>query len=801
MNNNNSEKKERTNSEIKEITFGELIKNYKIVIPKIQRDYAQGREQEEGKAKKFLDYIKEKINSSVDLDFIYGSLKDNKFEPIDGQQRLTTVFLLYYYSTLKNGNYENFLQNFTYELRSTSKDFFTELSKEENWQKLKQELSNGIHLIEAIENSNWFFKIWRKDPTVKAVLQMLKWIEEEFENLDPKKVENNIKFRFLPLEKYNLGEDIYVKMNARGKPLTNFESFKARLFEFIEDPHEQAKFDNEYMDVFWNIAKEKTEIENAPILADRYFYALLYHVLLNLYVGMDKLSDRERLEDFIKRDPYLDFGIEVIKENNNLEEIRKFLKRLYDKLGSSINLSNLIKQDKVLKIIFEPVFKEKVDKDPQDTLREPTNYDRVRLYVAFSYFVYDFDDNYIRVLLNLVNNTRLDRNPTEDLINAIKAINKINESFISSGKSSFLEWLKENQDEISFFRKEQVKEEIRKAKLITANNQWRGPIEKAEKHWYLQGNIGFLIDFSDEDVHKFEDYYKKFETVWDLFRNNKQNQILFYRALLTFGDYMPEVGEYKTFCNFDTSIRERLDNWIRVFEDNSDNSKKQYLKQLLEKINFTDDIRKQLDNIVDNYQGDCKDWRTHFIKNPVCIEYTANYKAIKGVLGSNKLRIYIDGDINNPTRVLILSKSNTASRHVELFSWNFFSKYFKLKPISKRKEWWRLEGECVYRPFTLSYYLESSSRSIPPKIVMEGFTFEGESIKMEIYYEGKWIIILTTIDEDKSIPNKISSALSNMFEESNGKLKLKEEIKLCEKGKLNKCIQQISRLLSDLITK
>ena len=39
-------------------TFLELIKDYKIIIPLIQRDYAQGREKEKNKAEKFLEAIK-----------------------------------------------------------------------------------------------------------------------------------------------------------------------------------------------------------------------------------------------------------------------------------------------------------------------------------------------------------------------------------------------------------------------------------------------------------------------------------------------------------------------------------------------------------------------------------------------------------------------------------------------------------------------------------------------------------------------------------------------------------------------
>ena len=38
-----------------------------------------------------------KNNSELVLDYVYGSDIDNIFYPIDGQQRLTTLFLLHWY--------------------------------------------------------------------------------------------------------------------------------------------------------------------------------------------------------------------------------------------------------------------------------------------------------------------------------------------------------------------------------------------------------------------------------------------------------------------------------------------------------------------------------------------------------------------------------------------------------------------------------------------------------------------------------------------------------------------------------
>lgn len=81
------------------------VKVSSIVIPQIQRPYAQGRT--DGVCtyirNMFLDEIFENLTSGnddiFDLNFIYGIIKPNnneyRMELLDGQQRLTTLFLLY----------------------------------------------------------------------------------------------------------------------------------------------------------------------------------------------------------------------------------------------------------------------------------------------------------------------------------------------------------------------------------------------------------------------------------------------------------------------------------------------------------------------------------------------------------------------------------------------------------------------------------------------------------------------------------------------------------------------------------
>ena len=84
------------------MSFWQLIGRFKIEIPVIQRDYAQGRDNPRAIdvrkkiVKKIVDSLMES-DKDVFFDFVYGRIDGEVFIPFDGQQRLTTLFLLHKY--------------------------------------------------------------------------------------------------------------------------------------------------------------------------------------------------------------------------------------------------------------------------------------------------------------------------------------------------------------------------------------------------------------------------------------------------------------------------------------------------------------------------------------------------------------------------------------------------------------------------------------------------------------------------------------------------------------------------------
>ena len=102
-----------------QIIYKQLLQRHgRIRIPMIQRDYAQGRPSEEEVREDFLSALGDALNKSandptlpLNLDFIYGSVEgdiETRFLPLDGQQRLTTLFLLHWYLAWKDQQWNEF---------------------------------------------------------------------------------------------------------------------------------------------------------------------------------------------------------------------------------------------------------------------------------------------------------------------------------------------------------------------------------------------------------------------------------------------------------------------------------------------------------------------------------------------------------------------------------------------------------------------------------------------------------------------------------------------------------------------
>lgn len=282
-------------------TFFRLIsEESSIRIPKVQRDYAYGRDDEKtrdilhGMLDTMLKALKE--NRQEIFDFVYGGpyAKDDDSQtgmiPLDGQQRLTTLFLLHFYASLfakdASGNPidVSILKKFSYETRQSANEFRLKLITDIRDRLLKYDypsLKTGI--MEFIRDDSDFSPAYTYDPTISSMLVVLGEIEKRFAHYpdlwQDLTERDNLCFYHITLEKFGLTDELYIKMNSRGKKLTAFEIFKADLLDDVgrlapDMAFDMArKLDTEWMDMVWNQFPEN------PAEADKAYMCLLSNLI------------------------------------------------------------------------------------------------------------------------------------------------------------------------------------------------------------------------------------------------------------------------------------------------------------------------------------------------------------------------------------------------------------------------------------------------------------------------------------------------------------------------------------------
>lgn len=236
---------------------------FSVEIPITQRDYAQGRVDQRRVRDEFLSTLVGALTGgrSAELDFIYGEIDSTgTFRPLDGQQRLTTLFLLHWYVASLAGTLDPNAPwwRFSYATRPSAEYFCDELVNHV----LPVDISKPSVWI---TDQAWYLYPWRHDPTISAMLVMLDAIHQQFSMLRPdfadvwhqleRRDRPAVSFLLLPIQDMGSGEELYIKMNSRGKPLTPFEIFKARLEAALESSGRHAelseKFDRDWSDLLW----------------------------------------------------------------------------------------------------------------------------------------------------------------------------------------------------------------------------------------------------------------------------------------------------------------------------------------------------------------------------------------------------------------------------------------------------------------------------------------------------------------------------------------------------------------------
>lgn len=594
--------------------FKELTKDFSIEIPIIQRDYVQGRDDDKAKEirKSFLDDIFKSLenNEKFHLDFVYGSFEEAKFIPIDGQQRLTTLFLLYwYFSKIEN---REFNATFTYKTRVSSREFCEKIFD------FKIDFSKDT-VSEQILNSKEFIPFWENDPTIKSILVMLDEIHNRRINIDYFDRLDNITFEVFELEDFGKeqSEELYRKMNSRGKSLTAFENFKAIIEQIVYEygnskRHKEIaeKFERKWVDSFW---ENKYVDENS--LIDNSFMNFVYFIteMLSFEQGED---NRDKVKSF-------SFLKEFYKNEDNLA----FLEQALDNFDKVELLSKNIEENF---LFFEKGNKVHLVKEMVENYSNSTITNKILLYLVIKNI--NIDEINIKFLIRIARNV-LYRYRALRRAGAIEYTLNLKYEHISNLLSSFGKLTDNPYESILTIKYSDTNfsHEKEKAELIEKYPSLEDKIFQLEDYKYIKGDLRVFLhkDFNFQRVEKRIDFLN--DNLKIIF---EQEDSLIIRALLAIDDYSLWIGSV---MNGDKYFFGQKNKW-EIFLTSNPKS--------IEKVKIYSDFFKKyqkigsLDKIVKNKlkkydkkdkdKDKDKDRIYYFLKYPIITETKNNLANIFG---------------------------------------------------------------------------------------------------------------------------------------------------------------------------
>lgn len=626
------------NTNSQSTTFWKFLTKNTIEIPIIQRDYAQGRLGEENLRKNFLADLKNALDGggAMKLDFVYGSIENGNLNPLDGQQRLTTLWLLHWYIALRAGELSEdnckIFRKFTYETRISSREFCQNLC---NSQKFENFHENDI--VGFIIKQTWFYSAWRQDPTIQSMLRMLggtkkadikggdiDGIEEIFQGTseDNFKVywgnltqKETIVFYHLPLKDFGLSDDLYIKMNARGKQLTSFENFKADLIGYITNQAEDEPvrtewkklldpesgipimLDTEWTDIFWKNRSNDNRIDEIYFaFINRYFLQELICAKKNqtdLYS-----ADNLEKENGVFRHLYGEKGNDSQLQYSGLDKylfndgkaipfyfftsLRKTLNNLKPNLSGCkffgdccINTYFPTWVDS--KFEFIPKYDEtsNITTLGQKNITTLGQKERVVFLAVCRYFEKGAFDSisfkrWMRVVWNIVENSGIETIPA--MIGAMRLIDEL-----AKHSHDIYNFLSNPQLQVeSNFSQEQVAEEIAKAKQIILNKKDNNcgfsedDILYAEKQPLLKGCISVLFENDNCETISFgQSLQERTNLLEDLW---KQNDYSLVKVLISQYDKEKPDGKIpliRTEENWKILVTKKMKDCFRRNKDNS----------------------------------------------------------------------------------------------------------------------------------------------------------------------------------------------------------------------------------------
>lgn len=347
-----------------------------IIIPEIQRDYVwevsnvkkltgdiqksfdkksshqieikvNGKDGIPESISQFLSQEYERLVYQQKLGFIYAYHDRDyagKFFLIDGQQRITTLYLmlLYLYKTTDKAEefrtlyFNNEIPKVDYKVREQSHDFLHLLIK------------SFLDGKEYKDSEAFYSTEYLKDTTIKHLIENFEFIGKELSTIENKLdfldyLENFVEVNYFDTHLSEQGEQLYIYMNSRGEQLSHQEIIRAELMQKISDAEEKIQLGKEWekwQNFFW---KHRGGNENADNGFEEFLkWAVIIHLSTTENIEIENFADpnktftpKQLKENYIK-DSYIKEQLRNQKEALVKYQVNyldfKFLQEVFDSI-------------------------------------------------------------------------------------------------------------------------------------------------------------------------------------------------------------------------------------------------------------------------------------------------------------------------------------------------------------------------------------------------------------------------------------------------------------------------------------
>ena len=319
-----------------------------------------------------------------------------------------------------------------------------------------------------------------------------------------------LQFRSFDIGAYELTDELYIKMNRRGKQLESIENLKAEFVgylkkighDFSKPDSYDRKLDHEWADMAWG-CRENDEFDIRYLrLFNRYFY--------NLWI-MDNLSKEEE-KNSTPKDLNLHF---TGTDYRGFDAYKKILSAKEDRIERMVRFFNFLASDRG--IVYSDYLRNPWrDKNKeQDSVypylldvEELSMLDRIALYALMLYVDNASDEDlqspehyqaWMRVVWNLIADPKLRSYQAQRrymlLLAQLAPYSTTIESFLISTDIEKI-GISSTGDE-----KARLKLEQDKLRYIERYPNRREALLRAERIPCLQGQVGFLLEIEGDDDH------------------------------------------------------------------------------------------------------------------------------------------------------------------------------------------------------------------------------------------------------------------------------------------------------------